>query len=108
MEILADISLWAIAVAGAAALLAVAFAVLRSWQCRDKSSRVEMNIPRHRIGIGVALFLVVTLIVTFLAERRDYVGMIIDTMAVMTVAAIVAALYGWTRLMRHKEKGTEQ
>lgn len=107
MEILADISLYAIAIVGALSLLAVAFAALRSWQCRDKSSYVEMNIPRHRIGVGVTLLLIAVMIITYFAEHRDFVDMFIDTMALMFVAAIAASLYGWTRLIRKKKKGAE-
>lgn len=108
MEILADISLYTIAIVGALSLVAVAFAAFRTWQCRDKSSYIEMNIPRHRIGVGVTLFLIVVMVVTYLAEGRDFVDMVIDTMAAMFLAAIGAALYGWTRLMRPKKKGQEQ
>lgn len=105
MELIADISLWAIAIVGVLSLIAVVWAAFSTWRCRDKSDYVEMNIPRHRIGIGVTILLILTMIVTYLLEHYDYVDMIIDTMGVLFVVAILTALYGWTRLIRRKKKG---
>lgn len=105
MEILADISLYAIAIVGALSLVTVAVSALKSWRCRDKSDYVEMNIPRHRIGVGVTLLLIAFMAITYFLEKCDLVDMIIDTMGLMFLAAIVAALYGWTRLLCRRKKG---
>lgn len=104
MELIADISLWAIAIVGALSLITVVWAVVSAWRCRDKSDYVEMNIPRHRIGISVTLLLIVVMIVTYLLEHYDYVDMIIDTMGILFIVAILTALYGWTRLIRRKKE----
>lgn len=107
MDILADISILLIAIVGAAALAAVAYSAFRSWRCRDKNGGTEMNIPRHGIRMAVALLLVAVMAVAYLAEKGDAVDMLIDTIAAMMLAAILASLYGWTRLSRRKRKGAK-
>jgi len=105
MDVLADISIFLIAIAGVVALVAVAYAAIRSWRCSDKSERTEMNIPCHGIRTAVALLLIAVMAVAYLAEKGDAVDMLIDTIAVMMLTAVVVSLYGWTRLSRRKKKG---
>jgi len=117
--IIVDIILWLIYITGAIALAVVAWSLLRT--LRNHSRRGIINgIRSSLIAWSVAGLLALSLAITWLtgSEKPMLINglvydngtwlriadMLVNTIAIMLVAAIIAVAFGFTRYYRRKRK----